>query len=114
MKLIIDIPKENYEYIKTVSDRGWLTSPEYANAIRLNASEFANVIKNGTPLDIIDELEKVSGKTIQEMLACFASDYEDAAFQCDVCPLRLKGICAPEHPGITCYELWLNYLKNNC
>ena len=31
--------------------------------------------------------------------------------QCLHCPLRLKGICAPEHPGITCYHLWLDYLN---
>ena len=50
MKVIIDIPEESYKYIKTLSDLGWSTSPEYANAIRLTASEYANAIKNGTPL----------------------------------------------------------------
>lgn len=61
-------------------------------------------------LERILELEKVSGKTTEEMLACFASDDEYPAFKCNDCPLRLKGICAPEHPGITCYHLWLDYL----
>jgi len=50
MKVIIDISEESYKYIKTLSDLGWSTSPEYANAIRLTASEYANAIKNGTPL----------------------------------------------------------------
>ena len=50
MKLMIDIPKESYEYIKTISDLGWLTSPECANSIRLTASEYVNAIKNGTPI----------------------------------------------------------------
>ena len=58
----------------------------------------------------LKELEDVSGKTLEEMLACFASDDEYPAFQCNDCPLRLKGICEPRHPGKTCYELWLNYL----
>ena len=34
MKLIIDIPEEAYEYIKATSSLGWLTSSEYADAIR--------------------------------------------------------------------------------
>lgn len=61
-------------------------------------------------LERILELEKASGKTTEEMLAYFASDDEYPAFRCDDCPLRLNGFCEPTHPGITCYELWLNYL----
>lgn len=58
----------------------------------------------------IGELEEASGKTLEEMLACFASDDEYPHFKCDDCPLRLRGICEPMHPGKSCYELWLNYL----
>lgn len=48
MKLIIDIPEDAYEYVKATSYLGWLTSPEYAYAI-----------KNGTPLDDVKaEIEK--------------------------------------------------------
>lgn len=61
-------------------------------------------------LERILELEKAAGKTTEEMLACFASDDEYPPFKCDDCPLRLKGICEPMHPGPTCYELWLDYL----
>ena len=61
-------------------------------------------------LERILELEKVADKTTEEMLAFYASNDVDPVFQCDECPLRLKGICAPEHPGLTCYELWLDYL----
>ena len=53
MKLIVDIPEESYKYIKIASDSGWLTSPEYANAIKLTSSEYVNAIKNGTPLDSV-------------------------------------------------------------
>ena len=51
MKLIIEIPEESYKYIKIASDSGWLTSPEYADAIKLTSSEYVNAIRNGTPLD---------------------------------------------------------------
>ena len=62
MKLIIDLPEESYKYIKITSDSGWLTSPEYANAIRLTASEYADAIKNGTPLDSVRaEINGLSG-----------------------------------------------------
>ena len=38
MKLIIDIPEEAYECIKATSSLGWLTSSEYADAIRRGVS----------------------------------------------------------------------------
>ena len=108
MKLIIDIPEDiKQEFDKTEN-------------IALKGAYFdlggiiGKAIKNGTPLEVVDELEKVSGKTLLEILASFASDDEYTPFACHDCPLRLKGICTPLHPGKTCYELWLNYLKNNC
>lgn len=82
MKLIIDIPKESYEYIKTMSDQGWLTSPEYANAIRLTSSDYAYVIKNGTPLDDVKaEINKayidVTMYSCDEQVSYFASRVSD-------------------------------------
>ena len=48
MKIIIDIPKEAYEYVKATSYLGWLTTGEYAY-----------VIQNGIPLDDVKaEIEK--------------------------------------------------------
>lgn len=98
MKLIIDISEEIYKEA-VASGYSYLYDEEVANAVA-----------EGIPFDLIDELEKLSGKTLLEILACFASDDEYPAFKCDDCPLRLKGICVPRHPGKTCYELWLNYL----
>jgi hypothetical protein len=48
MKLIIDIPEEAYEYVKATSYLGWLTT-----------SEYAYIIKNGTPLDSNSERAEV-------------------------------------------------------
>lgn len=67
-------------------------------------------MKQYNKLERIAELEKIVNKTIEEMLAEFASNDEYPPFECNKCPLKLKGICEPMHPGLTCYELWLNYL----
>ena len=59
----------------------------------------------------VGELLDVAGKSL-EILALYASEDEyQPPFECDKCPLRLKGICVPMHPGKSCFELWLNYLE---
>lgn len=63
VKLIIEIPKESYEYIKTLSEMGCLTSPEYSNATRLTSSEFVNAIRNGTPMEDVTAEIKALQKT---------------------------------------------------
>ena len=63
-------------------------------------------------LERILELEKAANMTTEEMLAHFvATDEFDYLFDCEICPLRIKNICKPFHPGITCYDLWLDYLN---
>ena len=59
----------------------------------------------------VGELLDVTGKSIEEILASYASEDDQPPFECDVCPLRLKGICKPMHPGESCFKLWLNYLE---
>mgnify|MGYP003289991329 CR=1 FL=1 len=92
----------------------WTGEPQELIEVRKENEALNMAISALSAYVVIDELEKASGKTIEQILACFASDDEYPAFKCDDCPLRLKGICEPTHPGITCYGLWLNYFKNNC
>lgn len=58
----------------------------------------------------IGELMDATGKSIEEMLALYASDDEYPPFKCDDCPLRKKYICIPGHKT-SCYDLWLYYLE---
>ena len=56
----------------------------------------------------VGELMEASGKSLEEILALYASTDECPPFPCNECPLRLKGICKPMHIGDSCFKLWLN------
>lgn len=60
-------------------------------------------------LDRIKVLMDATGKSIEQMLAYYASDDEYPIFSCKECPIQDRCNTIVNHN--TCYDVWLKFLE---
>ncbi len=60
-------------------------------------------------LDRIKVLMDVTGRSLEQMLAEYASDEENIRFMCKDCPIKDRCNTIVNHN--TCYDVWLEFLE---